>query len=149
MFKNACKRPFALLSRMPAVQCILFAAILTVVGCGASLAPVTGKVTYKGEPVKGGTLLFAPAAGGIPASATVQEDGTYKLKVGTSDGAVIGKNLVSYTAPPGKPSEDPRKEGEKSPYANMIPMGKEIEIKSGKNVIDIMLEPGPPPKKVF
>jgi hypothetical protein len=134
---------------------LLFAALVgAVAGCGENLAPVKGKVTYKGEPVKGGTIIFRPAeAGGnkpgAPASATVNDDGTYKLQVGTSNGAVLGKNIVGYTAPEGKPSTDPNKEGEKSPYANLVPQQKEVEVKSGANVIDIQLEPGPPPKKIL
>jgi hypothetical protein len=131
---------------------LLFAAFsVALVGCGESTSPVTGKVTYKGEVVKGGTLIFSPIADGrglpgTPASATVQPDGTYTLERG---GAIVGKNMVSYTAPPGKPSEDPDKEGEISPYANLVPQTKEVEVKSGKNVIDLQLEPGPPPKKIF
>jgi hypothetical protein len=133
---------------------LLFVALAgAMVGCGESVSPVTGKVTWKGEPVKGGTIIFRPAEPGnrpgSPASATVGEDGTYSLQVGANAGAVIGKNTVGYTAPEGKPSLDPGKDGELSPYANLVPTQKEVEVKTGKNEINIQLEAGPPPKKIL
>ncbi|HZZ81761.1 MAG TPA: hypothetical protein VFE62_24885 [Gemmataceae bacterium] len=135
--------------RIPALLAALLPILL--VGCGENLAPVSGKVTYQGEPVKGGTLIFSPVADGsnrpgAPASATIQSDGTYQLDGG---GAVVGKCKVTYTAPPGKESDDPTRDGEPSPYANLVPQAKDVEIKSGRNVIDLVLEPGPPPAKIF
>ncbi len=67
-----------------------FAAIL-LVGCGSAGITVKGKVTTGGEPVKGGTLTFAPVASGDsnnpgkPSSADVKPDGTF-----TSTGALHG-----------------------------------------------------------
>jgi hypothetical protein len=62
-------------------------------GCGGppglkrEYADVKGKVAYKGELLKKGTVSFQPAAG--PAVvADIQPDGTYQLK------GVIGKNSV-------------------------------------------------------
>jgi len=50
-------------------------------GCGtkkATPAKVSGKVTYKGGPVKGGTVSFHPPEG-PPYSTTIAPDGTYRI----------------------------------------------------------------------
>jgi hypothetical protein len=48
-------------------------------GCGgSSQSTVTGKVSYKGQPLKGGTVTIIPQSGGI-ASTTIGEDGSYKI----------------------------------------------------------------------
>lgn len=134
---------------------ILLALILPVllVGCSTGgLAAVSGKVTYKGKPVPGGTLIFSPIASGEdqnpgkPAAATVQKDGAYTVGTsGTSDGARIGRHRVSYTPPPlDVPEEklhDPKFNPPPSPYANLVPKTQEVEVKSGRNNIDIELVP--------
>lgn len=51
---------------------------LMAAGCGSSLGTVSGKVTYKGEVVKGGTIRIVPEKG-PPATGDIQEDGTYKI----------------------------------------------------------------------
>jgi hypothetical protein len=136
--------------KLAAVMVLLASALA---GCGESLSSVTGKVTYKGQPVTEGTIIFSPiGAGGTnpgsPASANVKADGTYEMQTGTRNGAVIGKSTVSYTAPGGKASTDPKKQGEPSPYAGLDAMQTEVEVKSGKNVIDIQLDVAKPKKGV-
>lgn len=129
--------------------------LLALAGCGgggAPTAPVSGKVTYKGQAVKGGSFTFIPVADkgnatpGKPAAGVVQPDGTYSLGTyGTSDGAVLGRHKVSYSAPvmelpPGKelkPGESPPA----SPYDKLAPKQEEVEVKSGSNTIDIELVP--------
>lgn len=54
--------------------------LLVLGGCGGSSAgvhaKVSGKITYKGQPIKGGKMLFVTADGtGYPA--TINSDGTY------------------------------------------------------------------------
>lgn len=50
-------------------------------------AVVTGTVTYNGEPLSMGTVIFQPASGAF-SSAEIESDGTYTLE------AVIGPNQV-------------------------------------------------------
>ncbi len=76
------------------------------------LAPVTGKVTYRGEPLKFGTVMFQPPSG-QPATASIQPDGTFALETrGEGEGAAVGmckvrvtcyegQNPVSRSAPSG------------------------------------------------
>jgi hypothetical protein len=52
---------------------------LAVTGCGgASNATVSGKVTYKGAPVKGGYVTFV-SANGVTRPGPIAEDGTYTI----------------------------------------------------------------------
>ncbi|MFI5455842.1 MAG: hypothetical protein ACHRXM_10365 [Isosphaerales bacterium] len=72
-------------------------------GCGppeGTLAPlisVKGKVTYKGQPLTKGTVLFEPADGyGRPATGKLQSDGTFELTtLKEGDGVVAGHHRVS------------------------------------------------------
>ncbi len=128
-------------------------------GCGGSdfdTAPVRGEVTHQGKPVSGGSVTFRPKAtdgstrAGKPASGIVESDGTYVLGTyGKSDGAVIARHSVSYSAPSVEVKMveidgDSRPAGPipVSPYAGLVPKEKEIEVVSGKNKIDIELVPG-------
>ncbi len=74
-------------------------------GCGpaggvthATLIPVKGKVTYKGQPLTKGTVKFEPDDVGRPAGGKIQSDGSYVL--GTyqdGDGVIAGHHLVSIS----------------------------------------------------
>jgi len=120
------------------------------VGCGgnASVAKVTGKVNYNGQPVTGGTLMFLPVPhegsveGGEPGVAAVETTGTFTVSTnGKQDGALIGKHRVVYT-PPGPPPKPPGDTTvEKLPFDNLTPMAAEVEVKPGTNELDIQLVP--------
>jgi len=65
-------------------------------------------VTYKGEPLKFGTVIFMPAAGlggedptgaGHPSSGSIKSDGTYELTTDNpGDGALVGEHKVMVVA---------------------------------------------------
>lgn len=111
-------------------------------------APVKGKVTCQGQPVTGGTVTLRPIGGspasnvGKPASGDVQPDGTFVLGTkAASDGAVIGKHEVRYSAPAMAASGE-LKPGESlpaSPYDGLVPQQKEVQVASGQNEIHIEL----------
>ena len=55
--------------------CCAFAALP---GCGdATKASLSGKVTYKGQPVTGGNLTLTPAAQAAPVSIFIKPDGSF------------------------------------------------------------------------
>jgi hypothetical protein len=127
--------------------------LVLLAGCGGGrTAAVSGKVTYQGKAVTGGSLTFTPVAAsgdrepGKPGSAEVQPDGRYV--VGTysrGDGAVIGPHRVSY-APPVLPYPDGKepKPGESPPssgYEGLVPKTAEVEVRAGTNTIDVELVP--------
>jgi hypothetical protein len=73
---------------------LVLAAILLAGGCsrGPAQSKVTGNVTYQGQPVAQGEIIFADDRGGVaPAFATIA-DGRYELQT------VAGKKTVRITA---------------------------------------------------
>jgi hypothetical protein len=141
---------------------LLFAGALAVVGCGRSSGTVTGTVTYKGAPLKGGSVVFIPPTGGEAAtvSAQIGEDGTYtaeKVPVGdvkvTVDTSYLKPARTSaaphmqYSAPPGH--ENPNKSSGNS-GANYVPIPPKYAdpaqtplkctVKSGSQKYDIPLD---------
>ena len=130
------------------VLLLLVPAVLA--GCSGGMGQVSGKVTYKGAAVKGGTLIFSPTGGGKPASATIKEDGTFTAGTyNPGDGVLVGTHKVSFTAPEPvlteKQRTDPNYIAPPSPYGGLAPKTTEVQIKSGSNTIDIELGPAPPP----
>jgi hypothetical protein len=132
------------------------------VGCSgggsvSGVAPVSGKVTYQGQPVGGATIVFlSEAADGRPAVATSNPDGTYELLTLESKGALPGK--YSVTVKKTENSQDLTREvsmEEAAANANAPPpVSKELlpakygdpgqtplkfEVKSGSNKIDLEL----------
>lgn len=77
------------------------AAALATTGCGPgnglSLARVSGKVTYMGEPVTFGTIMFEPEGPDVPpAAGSIGKDGTFVLSTeDPGDGAVVGTHRVA------------------------------------------------------
>jgi len=85
---------------------LLSAAALTLpVGCsgnGLNLAKVRGRVTYKGQPVKNGTVFFMPddtkGTVGPPAVGSITSDGSYVMSTESSgDGVIVGSHKVGIT----------------------------------------------------
>ena len=82
--------------------CVLVVASLVAVGCGGGAsdkpkcAPVSGTVTYKGQPVEGATVSFWTDK--APRAATGQTDakGNFRLTtIDPNDGAIIGSHTVT------------------------------------------------------
>jgi len=62
------------------VACLGFGlSIIALAGCGPSVGALTGKVTYNGTPLKGGSVTLVPDGGGPSFSTQIQEDGTYNF----------------------------------------------------------------------
>lgn len=85
--------------------------LFAVFGCGSDpgppvpVHPVTGKVTYKGEPVVGADITFMNAEANRSAFGRTNDRGEYQLTTfSANDGAVAGKHVVTITkiesAPP-------------------------------------------------
>jgi hypothetical protein len=54
-------------------------AMMALMGCAPSTGTVSGKVTYNGAPLKGGTVALIPEGTGMSFSTTINEDGTYSI----------------------------------------------------------------------
>ena len=77
-------------------------------GNGLNLAKVRGKVTYKGEPVKNGTVFFMPDESkgtvGPPAVGSITSDGSYIMSTESAgDGVIVGSHKIGITGLEEKP----------------------------------------------
>ncbi len=133
---------------------LVLLAALAAAGCGpddAAPAPVRGHVFYKGAPLAGGSIVFAPDADrggrGPLARGDIRPDGTYTLRADGRPGAAPGwhrVSIVAVVAPAPKPAGTalsdvrsllPRK------YASPDLSGLEAQVRPGEdNVIDFHLE---------
>jgi hypothetical protein len=93
---------------------VLTAAVLTLLfGCsdnGLDLAKVRGKVIYKGQPVKNGTVFFMPdetkGTVGPPAVGSITSDGSYIMSSSSSgDGVIVGSHKIGITGVEENPVE--------------------------------------------
>ena len=102
--------------------------VLALGGCGGSdlnLAPVKGKVTMNGQPVRAATVSFIPdSSQGTegPMSAGVLDDqGQFVLKTGSGEnGAIIGFHKVTVACPL-DPSQGSSPSGQAVPQAGTTP----------------------------
>lgn len=84
------------------LQAIMLVLLISVWGCGdghPARSKVTGSVSYNGEPLHIGSLVFIPVGGGPPAQGNIDRDGNYFM--GTfdeSDGVIPGEYKVMITA---------------------------------------------------
>src|SRR5262245_50390096 len=85
---------------------LLTATFTTLIGCapgnGLNLAKVSGKVIYKGQPVKNGTVFFMPDESkgtvGPPAVGSITADGSYVMSTESAgDGVIVGQHKVGIT----------------------------------------------------
>lgn len=151
---------------------LLAISFTTFAGCAdggmPGLYPVTGKLTYEGEPVDGATISFVGRGTERPATAISKSDGTYDLFMLDSRGAMPGNYNVVVTkmeAPPESANKvagfdadgkDLSMEQSAANVGKPIPQAKQLlpakygnqsttplifEVKnSEKNVIDLKLE---------
>jgi hypothetical protein len=79
--------------------CLLVLAGIT--GCGSTnpaTVPVSGVVTYQGEPVVGAQVSFMAEGAARAASGQTDAEGKFQLSTyGTNDGAVVGSHTVTIT----------------------------------------------------
>jgi hypothetical protein len=113
---------------------VLLATILS--GCGPghgmTLGRVQGKVNYKGEPLKFGTVSFVPdiskGTNGPIATGNIKSDGTYILSTDEGgDGALVGHHKVSIVGldpAPINPNDKPMPTPQESPLEFLKSRGK-------------------------
>jgi hypothetical protein len=105
-------------------------------GCGGpAMAPVKGRVTCKGSPVKEAALTFSPVPRsaddkepGKPATGFTDANGHYELSTFRElDGALVGKHRVLVTLDDTNPC--------RCTHTKRL----ELEVKPGDNQLDIEL----------
>lgn len=127
--------------RSLSVPLVLAVAAIPLVGCsgnGLNLAKVSGKVTWKGQPVKNGTVFFMPdeskGTKGMPAMAAIADNGSYTLSTETTgDGVIVGSHLVGITGlEPNPVSETVVADAEKDPDAYIKVKARDAAIARGE-----------------
>jgi hypothetical protein len=151
------------------VSCFMI--VVTIPGCGGAKSPmgkVSGKVTYKGQPVTKGVINFLPEDKEERAAAgTIGADGRYTLTTyKQGDGAALGRHQVSIVSrdtanlPGGsaaptmtpqeimKSSQSPENVGKKTleekgaipaRYSQPDTSGLSFVVKAGSNTYDVDL----------
>src|SRR5262245_27711243 len=99
--------------------CLLAVAVFALPGCGGSsqkFAPVSGRVTMKGQPLAGAAVTFMPivpeggAAPGPNSVAKTDENGEFTLETTTGEpGALVGPHRVHISLTVGGTSGDERR----------------------------------------
>jgi hypothetical protein len=129
---------------------ILLAALVSA-GCGRGpvLGRVSGKVTFQGQPVPEGIVLFRNKEKAVYMTANLKPDGTYEVRRAEGKGLPPGGYEVMIQPPmedaPMGPALEPPK---LKPYPN-IPAkyrsyessGLTLTVKEGDNVLDVEMRP--------
>ncbi len=93
----------------PVARWTVLALVALMSGCGGRndippMGQVYGKVTYKGQPLSVGMVVFSPlvsseAQTGQLATGTLGRDGSYELTTfDDGDGAIVGEHLITVKA---------------------------------------------------
>jgi hypothetical protein len=73
----------------------LVTALLLAAGCDSRLVKVTGKLTYRGQPVPSTLVVFKPEDGGRSSKGVTNADGEFTLHYGRQEmGATRGRHTV-------------------------------------------------------
>jgi hypothetical protein len=130
---------------MPTTRIHLCLLLGLLAGCGQSepaLAPVQGRVLYRGQPLAGGTIVFTPdsqrGGRGPQAWSLVGGDGRFTLLTGGKKGAVPGWHRVTI-AP--LASRGAKATPLPSRYRDPELSGQRVEVKAGRhNQCDLHLD---------
>jgi hypothetical protein len=116
------------------------AALLFILGCGQPTGEVSGKVTYKGEPVTEGSVGLRMKSKGIAQDAKLDGSGTYTMPAPLPVGT-----YQAYYVPPTVEPQDPKIKAPPPKIKSVVPKkhqdaqtsGVSVEVKTGKNDITI------------
>jgi hypothetical protein len=135
----------------PRTATIALGCLLATLGCnrGEPLGQVSGRVTYQGQPVTEGIVVFANPTLGVHRASKLGADGRYEVFTNGRPGLPLGSYQVSVAPPVDElvigPINTPPKPRE---YANLpkkyrspATSGLTLEVKSGENPFDVLMMP--------
>ena len=107
-------------------------------GCGGQFeSDVSGTVTLDGNPLRTGTLTLQPVVGGPLVASGIGEDGTYRIKTGSSTGLPAGEYIVTVQSFSEIPS--PGMNDKQLAAISLIPLSYRSKATSG---LRVTVEPG-------
>jgi hypothetical protein len=120
-----------------------FAALLPfLVGCGEPIGKVSGRVTFKGEPVTKGSISFNLKGKGVAQDAKLDSSGAYTMATPLPTGT-----YHVYYVPPTPEPQDPAKGPTPvmvtpvpAKYQDLQTSGLSFDVKAGVNDIPVQIE---------
>ena len=131
----------------------LLAVAAALLACGAcskprDIAPVHGKVTFRGEPVTEGLVVFEDKELPALASAKILPDGTYRVKVMEGDGLYLGDYAIRVVPPVVDQLEMSKTPAKQKLYPNIPARYRDfqssqlrLKVGEGDNPFDIDMKP--------
>jgi len=130
---------------------------VAVVWCGCNrgttyqTADLSGKVTFKGQPLPGGRVTFVADKGGTSTSGTIDENGNYKCSAPVGDIHIaVDNRMLEKKAAPGPILHRPDSEGPSSLKGTYVKIPEKyysadssnltLKVTSGSQTHDIPLE---------
>jgi hypothetical protein len=113
-------------------------------GCGGKHGTVSGKVTYQGQPLTSGLVIFVDRDGKVTQPAGIEVDGSYaadKVPVGPMAVCVETHPLSGGDGGPNTAKDQlrPRYVPLPTRYKDAKQSGLSLDVKPGQNVYDIEL----------
>jgi hypothetical protein len=123
--------------------CLAVIVSAVVAGCGPAAkkdenrSTVSGAVTFKGNPLPAGTLVFASSDTNLASTVSIKADGTY-----STDRAPIGPNIVTVSTESIKMGNPAAYVAIPNKYSDPIKSGLACDVKPGeKNEVNFDLKP--------
>jgi hypothetical protein len=111
------------------VMSVLLSLLAVSLGCGSGKAQrfdLNGKITYRGQPVPGGRLLFEPdAEAGNSGSGSVAEIANGQYRTRSNKGTVGGPHVVTIFGTNGKTATETYDNSLFSPYQKKVDLPRE------------------------
>src|SRR6516225_7214382 len=109
-------------------------------GCGSRTGTVSGKVTYHGQPLTSGLVIFVAADGKVTQPAGIEVDGSY-----IAEKVPVGQQAICVETHPVSGGDGGGKKDQPRPryiplpekYKDAKQSGLTLDVKSGRNVRDI------------
>lgn len=137
--------------RLAALLAGLLALLGPLAGCQRreELGHVTGKVTFKGQPVTPGNVIFANKEKGVYMTAPLDAQGAFEVIMAQGAGLPLGNYALGVSPPPmdhplgpiAEPPEADKRKDIPRRYRDPATSGLAHEVKSGENVIELDLKP--------
>lgn len=131
-------------------RAILYLSLSLMLGCGSAgqTGKLTGKVTFEGEPVTEGAVLFVSDSASSVGQTNLLSDGSYRFEIG-KDGLMPGDYAVAILPPMIRTPDTPTSPGGEEPkpvenipqkYRSTTRSGLTTQVTTGDNVFNVEMK---------